>query len=101
MSEPMFFNYNGDAITRAATGAAATADELAALIGTCGGGLATATGSLETVAALRQCAGTWTDRIGALGEDVRLVSQRLTDSLTDYLRIDDDVAAVLDGIAIC
>lgn len=99
MSEILFFSYDGDAISRAAAGAATTAEELAALLGTCGAGLATATGPLETVAALRQCAGTWTDRVGVLGEDVRLVSERLTDTLAGYQRIDDDVATVFDGLA--
>jgi hypothetical protein len=96
----MFFSYNGDAISRAATGAATAAEDLAALVGGYGAGLAAAAGSLETVAALRQCAATWTDRVGMLGEDVRLVSERLAESLAGYRRIDDDVAAVFDTIAV-
>lgn len=100
MSEVLFFSYDGDAIAHAATGAATTADDLVALVGACGPGLASATGELETVAALRQCAGTWTGRVGVLGEDVRLVSERLTDSLAGYQRIDEDIAAVLGSIAV-
>ena len=100
MTEVVFFSYDGDAISRAATGAATTAEDLAALMAACGSGLASAAGSLETVAALRQCAGTWTDRVGALGEEVRLVSERLTDSLAGYRQADEDIAATLDGIAV-
>jgi hypothetical protein len=99
VNEVTFFNYDGDAISRAATGAATTAENLTALVASCGSGLATATGPLETVAALRQCAGTWTERVGVLGEDVRLLSERLADSLTGYLQVDEDLGAVFDGIA--
>lgn len=100
MGEITFFSYDGEAISRAATGATTTADDLTALVGACGARLATATGPLETVAALRQCAGTWTDRLGALGEDVRLVSQGLTDSVAGYRLIEDEVAAALDAVCV-
>ena len=95
----MDFTYDPDAITRAATGAGATADDLAALLGACGAGLAGASGALATVGALRQCAATWTDRVGTLGEDVRSMSERLIEALAGYRQIDDDVAAVFDRIA--
>ena len=100
MSELGFFSYSGEAITSAATAAAGTAEDLVSLVGTSGPGLATATGSLATVAALRRCAGTWTGRVGVLGEDVRQLSERLTGSLAGYQQIDDELAAALDRIAV-
>jgi hypothetical protein len=98
MSEITFFSYDEDSINRAATGAATTADEIATLIGSVGGALATVSGSLLTVAALQQCAGTWTSRLSTLGDDVQLVSQNLTDSLAGYRGIEDAVALVLDRV---
>lgn len=99
MSEIPFFSYDDEAISRAATGAVSVADDLAALVATHGSGLATASGSLETVAALRECAGTWTERVNVLSEDVRSLSSGLTDSLTGYQRVDEDLVAAFDGIA--
>jgi hypothetical protein len=98
MNEITFFSYDEDTINRAATGACSTAGEIATLVGSVRGTLASVSGSLLTVAALQECAGTWTSRLGTLGDDVQQMSKNLTDSLAGYRDIDDIVAAVLNSV---
>ncbi len=87
-----------DALRGVANEAAARAEELLAVVTAAGPWLADVPGDLRTIAVLRSCATNRLADANALTDRIGAVASKLTDTVTEYATVDDDLAARLTAM---
>jgi hypothetical protein len=87
-----------DAVGEVADMAASRAEALRAVLTSAGPELGAVSGEWQTVAALRTCAAARLTDATAVADRIGAVATKLRDSVVEYVRMDDDLAARINAI---
>lgn len=97
--EPPGLALDPDALRGLATTAAGNAEDLRTVLASAGPSLADVPGDLRTITVLRSCAEHRLAAATVLSDRIGAVAAKLTDTVTGYAALEDDLAARLTALA--